>query len=143
MYSQNFFRDFEALVDELFDLTADCKTVNYTVPNYPPSEVRFLKDGSIKILMSLHKFKKEDIEISAKDNKVIVATKADYQEPKENDEEVVWSCSSFKTKPFKNYFSVPESKFDFDAIAAKFENGLLEISIPVKPEKLSKKITIA
>jgi HSP20 family molecular chaperone IbpA len=38
---------------------------------------------------------------------------------------------------------VPETKFDFNSITAKFEDGLLTITIPPKEKKEYKQITIA
>ena len=114
---------------------------SYTVPNYPPSEVVQLKDGTVKIRLSLNKFKKEDIEIKTGENKITVKTVDDYKEPK-IEENVLWQKSSFKTKPFNSYFTIPETKFKFDEITAKFEDGILELTVPPKEKKEVRKISI-
>jgi HSP20 family molecular chaperone IbpA len=59
------------------------------------------------------------------------------------DEISVISSNRIKRSAFKNSFIVPETKFDFNSITAKFEDGLLTITIPPKEKKEYKQITIA
>jgi HSP20 family molecular chaperone IbpA len=115
----------------------------YAVPQFPPSEVLKHKDGTIEISIAVAGYKKEDISISTEENKLVVSTISDYKAPKLPDEISVISSNRIKRSAFKNSFIVPETKFDFNSITAKFEDGLLTITIPPKEKKEYKQITIA
>jgi len=131
------FDDLFGALDAVFD-ESDGK---YVVPNFPPCEVLKLKDGTVEITVAVAGYKKEQISITTAENKVIVSTVDDYK-PKELESSSLLSANRIKRSAFKSSFVVPEYKFNFAEIKAKFEDGLLIITIPPKEKKEYKTITI-
>ena len=114
----------------------------YAVPQFPPCEVTKAKDGTVEISMSVAGYKKDDISISTDENKIIVSTVTDYKAPELPNGVTLVSANRIKRSAFKNSFVVPETKFNFNEIKAKFEDGILTITIPPKEKKEYKQIAI-
>lgn len=114
----------------------------YTIPSFPPSEMIQSKDGTVKITLALAGYKKEDVKISTEENKIVISTADGYVKP-EPEEGTKIIAGNIKHSAFKSSFVVPETKFNFAEISAKFENGLLEITIPPKEKRNYSTIEIA
>ena len=76
------------------------------------------------------------------ENKIIVSTVTDYKAPELPNGVTLVSANRIKRSAFKNSFVVPETKFNFNEIKAKFEDGILTITIPPKEKKEYKQIAI-
>jgi len=114
----------------------------YAVPQFPPTEMVKSKDGTVFISLAVSGYKKEDISITTDENKVYVSTVDGYKAPNLPEDCAIVSTNRIKRSPFKTYFIVPETKFDFSNISAKFEDGILTITVPPKEKKEYKKILI-
>ena len=128
-------------LDKVFSGTSE-KLGSYAVPQFPPTEVLRHKDGSLDIRLAVAGYKKDDIEITTDENKIIVATADGYEQPAPDKNDVVISQSRIKRSPFKNSFIVPETKFDITSIKAKYDEGILTITVQPKERKEYKKIAI-
>lgn len=139
-----FYNDMFDALDSLFDeeTLPTIKAEKYSVPQFPPCEMIKLKDGTLKIVFALAKYKKEDISISTEENKIIIGTVDDYKKP-EIEEGTKVLAGGIKTPAFKNSFAVPETKFNFNEITASFKDGVLEIAIPSKEKREYKPVIIA
>lgn len=115
----------------------------YAVPQFPPCEVLKHKDGTVEIVMTVAGYKKEDIAVTTDENKIVIATVDGYKVPELPEDVSYISSNRIKRSPFKDSFIAPETKFDFNSITAKFENGILTVTIPPKEKKEYKKIEIA
>ena len=133
MYYNDLFDAMDAMFSE---------SEKYAVPQFPPCEVTKTKDGTVEISMSVAGYKKDDISISTDENKIIVATVTDYKIPELPNGVSLISANRIKRSAFKNSFVVPETKFNFNEIKAKFEDGILTITIPPKEKKEYKQIAI-
>ena len=133
MYYNDLFDAMDAMFSE---------SEKYAVPQFPPCEVTKTKDGTVEISMSVAGYKKDDISISTDENKIIVATVTDYKIPELPNGVSLISANRLKRSAFKNSFVVPETKFNFNEIKAKFEDGILTITIPPKEKKEYKQIAI-
>ena len=133
MYYNDLFDAMDAMFSE---------SEKYAVPQFPPCEVTKTKDGTVEISMSVAGYKKDDISISTDENKVIVSTVTDYKAPELSNGVSLISANRIKRSAFKNSFVVPETKFNFNEIKAKFEDGILTITVPPKEKKEYKQITI-
>lgn len=133
MYYNDLFDAMDAMFSE---------SEKYAVPQFPPCEVTKAKDGTVEIAMSVAGYKKDDISISTDENKVIVATTYDYKAPELPNGVSLISANRIKRSAFKNSFVVPETKFNFNEIKAKFEDGILTITVPPKEKKEYKQIAI-
>ena len=132
-----YYNDLFDAMDAMFS-----ESEKYAVPQFPPCEVTKAKDGTVEISMSVAGYKKDDISISTDENKVIVSTVTDYKAPELPNGVSLVSANRIKRSAFKNSFVVPETKFNFNEIKAKFEDGILTITIPPKEKKEYKQIAI-
>ena len=117
--------------------------VEYSLPAYPPCEMLKAKDGTLTINFAVAGFKKEDLEITFDENKVVVKTVDDYKVPELAKDVSFIGCNRIKKSAFKTDLIVPESKFNFGEITAKFENGILSLIIPPKEKREYKPVSIA
>lgn len=133
MYYNDLFDAMDAMFSE---------SEKYAVPQFPSCEARKAKDGTVKIIMFVAGYKRDDISISTEENKIVVATVADYKAPELPEDETLISANRLKRSAFKSSFVAPETKFNFNEIKAKFEDGVLTITIPPKEKKEYKQIAI-
>lgn len=133
MYYNDLFDAMDAMFSE---------SEKYAVPQFPSCEARKAKDGTVKIIMFVAGYKRDDISISTEENKIVVSTVADYKAPELPEDETLISANRLKRSAFKSSFVAPETKFNFNEIKAKFEDGVLTITIPPKEKKEYKQITI-
>ena len=96
-------------------------------------------ENNYYIEVDLPGIKKEDVEISLKDNVLTISGERKFKnEVKEEDYYKIESAFG----KFSRSFTLPENA-DIENIEAKAENGVLEITIPkVKEDKKAKKIVI-
>ena len=118
----NFFNDFPNLLRQ-------------TTQGYPVSDIYRDDDGSTILEFALAGFSKEDISIEIKPEKssIIVRTTSNIDDSEATNRRI--ARRSFE-KTYVNY----DNNLDLSAVFAKFENGLLRIVVPTRPE--SKPITI-
>lgn len=130
-------------LDSVFgnDFSCCVKENNYSAPSFPPSDMIQKKDGTVEISLALAGYSKENIEITTEENKVVISTVKDYKRPEIEDGAKV-IVGNIKHSAFVAKFVVPETKFNFADISAKFDNGLLVLTIPPKEKKEYKAITI-
>jgi HSP20 family molecular chaperone IbpA len=128
--------------NDLFEMmdTMFSEPAKYSVPQFPPCEVRKNEDGSVRIDMAIAGYKKEDIEITADENRIVIHTVKDFK-PTEVKGQLL-STSRIKRSSFESVFGIPETKFNLEEISAKFEDGILTISVPPKNKKEYKTIKI-
>jgi len=118
----NFFNDFPNLLRQ-------------TTQGYPVSDIYRDDDGSTIMEFALAGFSKEDISIEIKPEKssIIVRTTSNIDDSEATNRRI--ARRSFE-KTYVNY----DNNLDLSAVFAEFENGLLRIVVPTRPE--SKPITI-
>lgn len=129
-----------SVFDDAFDGRLGSK-VEYTLPNYPPYEVKRSKDGTLKAKFALAGFKKEDLEISFEENAIVLKT-VDGFKKEENEDETYISPQKIRIEPFKTKLYVPESKYNFGEVKASTANGTLLIEIPPKEKREYKPVSI-
>ena len=113
----------------------------YSAPSFPPSDMIQRKDGTVEITLALAGYSKDDIKVSTEENRVIISTIDDYKAPvREEGTKVI--VGNIKHSAFSSKFVIPETKFNFAEISAKFDNGLLTLTIPPKEKKEYKAISI-
>ena len=106
-------------------------------PSYPPYNLIKSKDGDhYKIQLALAGWSKDNVDIEVKENTLTVKSKKDLVE---NDEEHLYKGIS--TRAFERSWKLAD---DMKVHGAKFENGLLEISLEriIPEEKKPKTIEI-
>jgi len=135
--------DFSVLddLDAIFNDSFVQAKSGYVAPSFPPSDMIQKKDGTIEITLALAGYSKEDIKVSTEENRVVISTVQDYKSPTREDGTKV-IVGNIKHSAFTSKFFIPETKFNFADISAKFDNGLLSLTIPPKEKKEYKAISI-
>lgn len=82
--------------------------------------------------------KKEDFELHVEDDVLTISANANV---KEQSEEIKVKRKEFNYSTFKRTFCLPD-KFDYQNIKAKYEAGVLLITIPKKSEEEKSKIKV-
>jgi HSP20 family molecular chaperone IbpA len=122
--------------DDIFDSMLDLPTlVNRTTQGYPVADIYKNGNGHTVMEFALAGFSRDDlaIEIKPEKNSITVSANANVGENKEDERRI--ARRSF-TKTYVNY----DNNLDLASTSADFENGLLRLTVPVRPE--SKTLTI-
>jgi HSP20 family molecular chaperone IbpA len=119
----NFFDDMPAYVQQ-------------STQGYPVADIYKSEDGSTVLEFALAGFKKEELNIDVKstDQTITVSAKTDTQDAEVNRR---IARRNF-TKTYVNY----DNNLDLASSAAAFENGLLTITVPQKPDAKPVSISI-
>jgi HSP20 family protein len=107
--------------------------------NFPPVNIAETEDG-YHVELNAPGRNKEDFKINI-DNGLLTISYEKKEEPK--NESVKSLRKEFSFQSFKRSFSL-EDKVDAASIQAKYENGLLKVYLPKKPEvkEAAKQITV-
>jgi len=119
-----------SVFDDIFDSMLDFPSlVNRTTQGYPVADIYHNEDGSTVLDFALAGFSKEDlnIEVRPEKNTITVSAATGDDEGEANRRRI--AKRSF-TKTYVNY----DNNLDLSTISAEYENGLLQIIIPTKPE---------
>ncbi len=126
------------LVDQLFNnfyrndydenYLNDCKC--------KPATNIFETEKDFRLELLLPGFKKEDVQLNYHEN--VLTVKVELPEESEsNQEEYKFERREFSTYNFERKFRVPKT-VDAEKINARFENGVLELSLPKKEAEIAK-----
>lgn len=93
-------------------------------------------ENSFQVEMAAPGMEKKDFDIRLEGNRLTIRSeKKDRQEEKDGDR---YSRREFSYQAFQRSFDLPKDVVDADRISAKYEDGLLKLSIP-KMEEAKKK----
>lgn len=140
------FRGFDSLTKRMNDIVNDInKGVTFEYGGFDPKIDVFEEDGKIFMTAELAGVKKEDVKVSINDENImtIKGTKSRDAEPAEGKERTYLKAERIYGD-FARTFVLPEN-VDRDSVEAKYENGVLRLTIGTKePEKpKEKQITIS
>ena len=113
-------------------------TTNSTLPAVNIRET----DGSFMIEMAAPGLKKDNFRVHLDANRLVISSELS-DEKNESDEK--YSRREFSYQSFQRSFAIPEGTIDGDKISAKYNNGILMITIPKREEirtKSTKEIDI-
>jgi len=88
-------------------------------------------DNDWSIELAVPGFKKEDFDIELDQDKLTISATI---ESEKTENENGFSKREFMARSFKRSFHLPEDKVNAEAIAAKYENGVLSLQLPKKEE---------
>lgn len=84
-------------------------------------------DDAFTLEMVAPGFRKQDFNVHVENNVLTISGK---QEESTKEEENRYTFREFHVRNFKRAFSLPEGKVDRDAIAATYEGGVLNVTLP-------------
>jgi HSP20 family protein len=126
-------RRFTDLLDDFFS-DAVSRKQNTFVPRLDISET----DNRFEINVELPGMKKDQIDVSLDNNQLTVSGKREW---KEEDKGKTYHRIETSYGEFKRSFRLPDN-IDEESINAKYNNGVLNITINTSEAKVSKKISI-
>ncbi len=126
-------RRFSDLLDDFFNDAVTAKRENF-VPKLDISE----NDDRFEINVELPGMKKDDIDVSLHNNQLTVSGKREW---KEEDKQKTYHRVETSYGEFSRSFRLPDN-IDEQSINAKYNNGVLHITINKAEDKVSKKIDI-
>lgn len=128
----------QGLVDQLFSnfLRNDHDENYLNNCNCKPATNIFETEKEFKVEVLLPGFKKEDVQLNYHEQ--VLTVKAELPEKEEGQEqEYKYQHREFGVYNFERKFRIPKT-VNADHIAARFENGILELVLPKKEEALPK-----
>jgi len=128
------FPQFANMINEIMN-TPIHSVAKEKVNTTPAVNVKHDANG-YSIEMSIPGYKKEDINISVKENKLVISSEANTTSDAE------YRLREFSYGSFKRSFNLPKDANQED-ISASIENGILNLYIAKKPEATPKQIEIA
>lgn len=131
--NDNLWPSFPSLIDNLFsrDLM-DWNTMNYSTTNttLPAVNIRETKDD-FKIEVAAPGMEKKDFDINLENDTLTISSEKEKEEKKEDEN---YSRREFSYQSFQRAFTLPEHLVDGEKIAARYEDGILKITLPKKEE---------
>jgi len=116
--------------DDIFDSMLDFPSLmNRTTQGYPVTDMYREENGDTVMEFALAGFSKDDLKIEIKPEKNSVTVSANHSVPADVPAGKRIARRGF-TKTYVNY----DNNLDLNATTAEFENGLLKLVVPVKPE---------
>ncbi|MBD79191.1 MAG: hypothetical protein CL840_09750 [Crocinitomicaceae bacterium] len=120
---------FPTLMDELFKNELQGSYSNKeTVPAVNIVEVK----NGYELELAAPGFKKEDINLEVNNDTLTISSER-KEEKKEEDKKNKYTRREFSFAKFRRSFSLPED-VDQNNISAKYDSGILQVSIPQKKE---------
>lgn len=116
--------------DGLFDFDSDLFNTGSSIPPVNISETK----GTFIVDLSVPGMAKEDFKVDIEDNILTVSSKR-KEEKTENDKN--FKRCEFSYSSFSRSFTLPEN-VDENNISAKYNNGVLKLTIPKKEVTVSK-----
>lgn len=107
---------------------------NDNYPDYPVTDNYILENGDVVLEIAVTGRKKEDIQISCKDEYLTIKT---IKKEKDKEDKKVYLHRKIARRDFDITFKC-STKLDLDKIEAKVEDGILSILIPLKEESKPK-----
>jgi len=132
-----FSRNYPSVFDRLFENDLfDWSHRNFSSTNTTLPSVN-IKEGTKEFVVEVAApgFEKADFKIEL--NRDLLTVSSDKKVEKETKEDQQFSSREFSYQSFSRSFTLPNIA-DGDKIAAKYENGILSITIPKKEEIISK-----
>lgn len=139
----HFIRSFDTIFDDMFKSafpTFGDMGVSAGKGAYPKVNV-ISHDDRVEIIAELAGFTKNDIDLEIDEDLLTISGKSPQQEKEE--EGLTYYLRELKRSSFRRSFKINDN-VEMDKVNAKFDNGLLTITLPrVKEEvKVAKKVTI-
>ena len=136
------FTDFPLLFDDAFSKNFFEK--QNRMFNTPAVNIKET-DKSFELDLAVPGMDKKDFKIELKDGSITISAKHENKVEETNEKER-YSRREFSYQSFSRSFVLAEDLVDTEAINAKYENGILNVSIPKKsnaPINLSREIQIS
>ena len=117
--------------DDIFNAMDFPTLMNRTTQGYPVADIFKNKDGSTTMEFALAGFEKENLHVDIIPDKREIHVSADSHG---DEEQEGFSARRIARRAFHKTFVNYDSNLDLSKAEASYENGLLRIELPAKPE---------
>jgi len=131
---------FDILFNDLFDINSMFLPVLESKIKYP-IDIYEIEDKGLYIDLSIAGLDKDAIYLGVKDSDILELKYIKDHTENKNNESKKWIVRNISKKSF-NFKLKISSKFNIDKLKAEFDNGELNIFIPLTKSKASKRIDI-
>jgi len=132
--SNSYYPSIPSLIDSLFsrDLM-DWSNTNFSSTNttLPAVNVKETPD-EYKIEVAAPVMKKDDFKLNLKNNQLTISSEGEIE--KENKDDDNYTRREFSYQSFQRTFTIPENIVDGDKITAKYDDGILYVTLPKREE---------
>lgn len=129
------------IFNDIFDSMLDMPTLmNNTTKGYPVVDIYKGEDGSTVMEFALAGFQKENLHVEIVPEKREIHVSADSHG---DEEHINFKSRRVARRTFHKTFVNYDNNLDLNAAEASYVNGLLKISLPLKPEAETLKLKIA
>ena len=97
------------------------------------------RDTEFVLSANLPGIKKKDIKVFVEGDNLVIEAKR--EEDKEEQNEMTYRCERYRGD-YRRIFSIPDN-WDYEKIKAKYEDGVLHLTVPKKQKQPDKEITIS
>ena len=120
-----------SVFDDVFDsfINDFPQHIKRSTQGYPVADIYTAKDGSTVMEFALAGFSKEDLNIEVKPEKRSITVSAATE-----DEEEARTGSRIARRSFRKTYINYDDNLDLSMLSATFENGLLTVNVPKRPE---------
>mgnify|MGYP003152168450 CR=1 FL=1 len=119
-----------SVFDDIFDSMLDFPAlVNRTTQGYPVADIYSNEDGGTVLEFALAGFSKNDLNVEIKPDKNTISVSAQH-----SDEEAEGDRRRIARRSFQKTYVNYNNNLDLSSATAEFENGLLQITLPSRPE---------
>jgi len=133
-FTDNLFPSIPSIFNDVFgkDLM-DWNNWNFAEENTTLPAVNIKEnDNEYNIEMAAPGLKKENFKINYDKGRLMISS--EKKDQKEEKDESKITRREFCYQCFKRSFTIPEDEVNIDKISAKYENGILQISLPKREE---------
>jgi HSP20 family protein len=140
-----FFSPFDTLLDRVFsenfpELSKEVGLQPFTNNAYPKCDIVDFSDR-IEIIAEIPGLSKDQITIDVEDS--IITLKGEKNSKVEEKEGGTYLRREVKRSSFQRTFTADTKIFNLDKLKAKFEDGVLELTVPKREKEQPKKRTIS
>ena len=93
-------------------------------------------DNGFEVELAAPGFKREDFNVSVDNDRLVITAKMEEEHTEE--EQGKYTRREFSARAFERSFTLPKNTVNTDSVEAKYENGVLKLSLPkldeVKPK---------
>ncbi|MEQ9609020.1 MAG: Hsp20 family protein [Kiloniellaceae bacterium] len=122
--------------DRLFNTLDSVNRLEDSALSYPPYNIEKVSEDAYRIVMAVAGFSEEDLEITAKENSLVIAGRKDKPETAE----VTFLHRGIANRAFERRFDLADH---IRVSGAKLENGLLSVELVREIPEAKKPRTIA
>lgn len=127
---------FSSILNEIFNAPISEIINEVPVKHARPAANIVKTENGFDIFLAIPGVKKEDVSIGIEDNKLIIKSESS------DSDETKYNLKEFDFTNFSRSFSLQKDA-DLDNISAKFDNGVLKVSVPTLEKEGPKKIEIS